>query len=86
MSPGFASDFINLLASLLLLIAFAMLAQRRLLRLIHLFALQGFVLAVNTTVVAATIGQAHLYFSALLTLVLKVILLPWILHRLIDRL
>ena len=81
-----AADVINLLASLLLLIAFAMLAQRRLLRLIHLFALQGFVLALNTAVVAATIGQAHLYFSAVLTLVLKVILLPWILHRLIRRL
>ena len=77
---------INLLASLLLLIAFAMLSQRRILRLIHLFALQGFVLALNTAVVAATIGQPHLYFSALLTLVLKVMLLPWILHRLIDRL
>jgi hydrogenase-4 component E len=86
MSHAFAADFINLLASLLLLIAFAMLAQRRLLRLIHLFALQGFVLALNTTVVAATIGHTHLYFSALLTLVLKVLLLPWILHRLIDRL
>jgi hypothetical protein len=36
----------------------------------------GFVLALNTTVVAATIGQTHLYFSALLTLVLKVLLLP----------
>ena len=43
-------------------------------------------LAVNTVVVASTTGQAHLYYSALLTLVLKVIVLPWILHRLIDRL
>jgi hydrogenase-4 component E len=32
------------------------------------------------------INQPHLYFSALLTLVLKVIALPWLLHRLIDRL
>jgi len=80
------TETINLLASLLLLIAFAMLAQRRILRLIRLFALQGLVLAVNTAVVAMAIGQPHLYFSALLTLVLKVMLLPWILHRLIDRL
>ena len=77
---------IDLLASLLLLIAFAMLAQRRILRLIRLFALQGLVLAINTALVAATIKQPHLYFSAALTLLLKVLLLPWILHRLIDRL
>ena len=86
MSSAAFAQVINLLASMLLLIAFAMLAQRRLLRLIHLFALQGFVLALNTFLVAAVIGLPHLYFSALLTVGLKVLLLPWILHRLIDRL
>src|SRR5574340_1086469 len=30
--------------------------------------------------------QHHLYLSALLTLVLKVLLIPWLLHRVIDRL
>jgi hydrogenase-4 component E len=44
------------------------------------------VLSLNTVIVAATIGQPHLYFSALLTLLLKVLVLPWLLHRLIDRL
>jgi hypothetical protein len=34
-----AGQFVNLLAALLLLIAFAMLSQRRILTLIHLFAL-----------------------------------------------
>jgi len=63
-----------------------MLSQRRILRLIHLFAAQGFVLSLNTAIVAATISQPHLYFSALLTLLLKVLVLPWLLHRLIDRL
>jgi len=86
MSISFANQMINLLAALLLLIAFAMLSQRRILRLIHLFAAQGFVLSLNTAIVAATISQPHLYFSALLTLLLKVLVLPWLLHRLIDRL
>ena len=86
MSISFANQMINLLAALLLLIAFAMLSQRRILRLIHLFAAQGFVLSLNTAIVAATIGQPHLYFSAVLTLLLKVLVLPWLLHRLIDRL
>jgi hydrogenase-4 component E len=83
--PLFA-QLINVLAALMLLLAFAMLSQRRILTLIHLFAAQGVVLTANTFVVAYGIGQHHLYFSVLLTLALKVFLLPWILHRLIDRL
>jgi len=81
-----ASQFVNLLAALLLLIAFAMLSQRRILTLIHLFAWQGAALSASTLIVAATTGQTHLYFSAALTVLLKVILIPWVLHRLIDRL
>ena len=80
------AQLINLLASLMLLLAFAMLAQRRILSLIHLFALQGAVLTLNTVVVALSTAQAHLLYSAALTLILKVIVLPWILHRLIVRL
>lgn len=86
MAPPLTGQIINLLAALLLLIAFAMLSQRRILSLIHLFAWQGFVLALNTVVVAYSTGQEHLYYSALLTLVLKVMLLPWLLRRLIIRL
>lgn len=82
----FTGQLINFLAALLLLIAFAMLSQRRILSLIYLFAWQGFVLALSTTVVAYSTQQPHLYYSAFLTLVLKAFLLPWILHRLIIRL
>lgn len=82
----FSTQLINLMAALLLLIAFAMLAQRRIRSLIYLFAWQGAVLAANSLVVAYSTGQSHLYYSALLTLVLKVIIMPWILHRLILRL
>jgi hydrogenase-4 component E len=86
MSLSFTNQLIDLMAALLLLIAFAMVSQRRILRLIHLFALQGLVLSINTFIVAFAIHQPHLYFSALLTLALKVVALPWLLHRLIDRL
>jgi hydrogenase-4 component E len=85
-SAALVAQMINMMAALMLLIGFAMLAQRRVLRLIYLFAVQGLVLSVNTFVVALTIGQTHLLFSAALTLALKVLALPWILHRLIDRL
>lgn len=80
------NQIVNLLAALLLLVAFAMLAQRRVLTLIKLYAWQGAALALSTLIVAYITGHWHLYFSAALTLVLKVILIPWVLHRLIDKL
>jgi len=86
MSGSFSNQLIDSMAALLLLIAFAMLSQRRILRLIQLFAAQGLVLAVNTFIVAYAIGRPELYISGFITVVLKVILLPWLLHRLIDRL
>ena len=86
MSVPFPAQIVNVLAALLLLVAFAMLSQRRVLTLIKLYAWQGAALAASTAVVAWSTGQTHLYYSALLTVILKVILIPWILHRLIDRL
>jgi hydrogenase-4 component E len=85
-STPFSTQLVNVLAALLLLIAFAMLSQRRVLTLITLFAWQGAVLTVSTIVVAGSTGYTDLYVSAGITLGLKVILIPWILHRLIDRL
>jgi len=81
-----SSQLINLLAAALLLLAFAMLTQRRILSLINLFALQGFVLALSTAIVAYSTGQHELYVSALITVALKVVFLPWILHRLMRAL
>jgi hydrogenase-4 component E len=80
------AQIINLLAALLLLLSFAMLTQRRVLSLINLFAAQGLALTLSTGIVAFGTGQRHLYWSAGLSLALKVLLLPWILHRLIRRL
>ena len=82
----FSAQLINLFASVILLLSFAMLAQRRVLALINLFALQGLTLCLSTLVVAVSTGQTHLYWSAGLTLLLKAWLLPWILHRLVRKL
>jgi hydrogenase-4 component E len=81
-----SGQLINLFAAFLLLLAFAMLTQRRILSLINLFALQGFVLALSTAVVAFSTNQGHLYLSAAITFGLKVVLLPWFLHWLIRKL
>jgi len=86
MQIPFTLQIVNLLAALLLLIVFAMLSQRRILSLINLFALQGLALSLSTLVVAYSTNQPHLYYSAGLTLLLKVLVLPWLLHRLIRRL
>ncbi|MBK8690044.1 MAG: formate hydrogenlyase [Betaproteobacteria bacterium] len=82
----FYAQLINLFAAVLLLISFAMLAQRRVLSLIDLFAAQGLALALSTAVVGWGTGQSHLYWSAGVTLTLKVFLLPFLLYRLIRRL
>ena len=86
MLQHYGPQLVNLLAAMMLLLAFAMLSQRRILSLINLFAAQGFTLFLSTALVAWMTGQTHLYGSAALTLALKVIALPWILHRLIRRL
>jgi hydrogenase-4 component E len=80
------TQFVNLLGALLLILAFGMIAQRRILSLIHLFTLQGATLVLATAVVGYVTHQPHLYISAALTFVLKVLAIPWLLHRLIERL
>ena len=80
------SQFVNLLGAVLLMLAFAMISQRRILSLIHLFTMQGVALALATAVVGYMTDQHHLYLSAGLTVALKVLLIPWLLHRVIDRL
>lgn len=86
MSTQFAAQLNSVLAALILLTAFGLLAQRRIYGLLHLFAWQGLFLSVSTAVVGFVAGQHHLYISSVLTLLLKVIALPYILHILIIRL
>ena len=86
MNLPLSAQIINLLAAILLLLSFAMLTQRRILSLINLFALQGLTLTLSTLLVAWSTGQHHLYYSAALTFVLKVLVLPAVLHRLIRKL
>ncbi|MCC7200434.1 MAG: formate hydrogenlyase [Gammaproteobacteria bacterium] len=80
------TQFVNLLGAVLLMLAFAMISQRRIVSLIHLFTMQGVTLVLATVVVGYVTDQHHLYLSAGITFVLKVLLIPWLLHRVIDRL
>ncbi|SAL06212.1 Hydrogenase-4 component E [Caballeronia arationis] len=83
---GLATQIINFLAAILLLLSFAMLSQRRILSLIHLYTLQGLALVSANVILGYVTADVHLYISAALTLVLKVGLIPWILYRLVQRL
>jgi hydrogenase-4 component E len=86
MSLIVAAQINSFLAALVLLTAFGMLVQRRMYGLIHLFAWQGLFLSISTALVGFVAGKHHLYISSVLTLSLKVVLLPYILHVLIQRL
>jgi hydrogenase-4 component E len=79
-------EMLKLLAAGMLLLSFAMLSTRRTQQLITLFVWQGLVLSLSTFLVAHEAGATELYFSAALTLILKVIILPLVLHFLIRRL
>ena len=72
----FDLQLLNLCSALLLLLSFAMLAQRRIVTLVNLLAIQGTLLFAATLLLAWRTGEHHLYLSAALTLALKVVLLP----------
>jgi hydrogenase-4 component E len=81
-----AAQVNSVMAALILLTAFGLLVQRRILGLLHLFAWQGFFLCISTAIVGYVTGVHHLFISSILTLTLKVIVLPYILHALIQKL
>lgn len=77
----FYTQAILSMAALVGLTSFLMLGQGRLLRLIFVFALQGLLLTLTTALAAYSLDSPHLYISAMMTLILKVIFIPWMLRR-----
>jgi hydrogenase-4 component E len=77
----FYTQAILSMAALIGLTSFLMLGQGRLLRLIFVFTMQGFLLTLTTALAAYSLNNHHLYISAVLTLVLKVVFIPWMLRR-----
>ena len=82
----FDLQLLNTFAALLLLSSFAMLSQRRVVTMVNLLAFQGVLLGLATLLLGWRTGNTHLYVSAVMTLALKALFLPWLLHRLIRRL
>jgi hydrogenase-4 component E len=86
MNIPLAAQINSVLAALILLTAFGLLIQRRILGLLHLFAWQGFFLSLSTAIVGYVTGVHHLFISSVLTLAIKVVLLPYILYALMRKL
>ncbi len=86
MSLAFAAQINSVMAALILLSAFGLLVQRRISALLHLFAWQGLFLCLSTALVGYVTGEHHLFISSVLTLALKVIVLPYILFSLVHKL
>jgi hydrogenase-4 component E len=83
---GLSFDIAHLLAGGLVLLSFMMLYQDRLYALLNVFALQALVLALSVAWQAWAQGAPHLYITAAIALVLKAIVIPLALHRIIARL
>ena len=84
-STEIGSQLITLMAAMMLVVQLLMIAQRMLLVSIRLFAVQSFLLAGIATVVAYYHHASHVYIIAVLTLAGKVLLLPRLLNRLVQR-
>lgn len=79
------SRFIMLFAALMLVLQLLLVVQRMLLTNIRLYALQSLMLSAIAAVVAFYYNATHVYIVAVLTLIGKVIFLPWLLTRIVRR-
>jgi hydrogenase-4 component E len=86
LNPEFGDKMVTLLAALVLVLQIAMAAQRWLVTNIRIFGLQSFLLAVIAGTIAVFNGAPHIFIAAVLTLLVKAILVPILLERLVDRL
>lgn len=80
------SQLVNVCSMMLLVTSFAIVAQRRLSACVDLFAVQSVFLAVTAALVAFLTGIHHIYIAAGLTILIKAIIIPMILKRVIERL
>jgi hydrogenase-4 component E len=78
-------DVLILCAAGMLVSAFLTVGQKALFTAIRLYAGQSLLLAIAAVAMAVAAHREHLYVMAALTVALKVVLIPWFLMRVIDR-
>jgi hydrogenase-4 component E len=79
------NDILILSAAGMLVSVYLMVGQKALFTTIRLYAAQSLLLAVVAAAIAFSAHRDELYITAVLTVVLKTILIPWFLMRMIDR-
>lgn len=81
-----AFDLTHLLAGSMVVVSLLLLYQDRLYALLNVYALHALLLALAVSWQAHTQQAAHLYVTAAIALVFKALLIPAVLHRIIQRL
>ena len=81
-----ALDVAHMFAGGLVLVSFMLLYQDRMFSLINIFALHAFVVSASVAWQAYIQNAPHLYVTAAIALVVKAIVIPIVLHRIIVRL
>jgi hydrogenase-4 component E len=84
-SSEIGAQVITLCAALMLVVQLLLVVQSMLLTNIRLFALQSLFLTAIAATVAYFYNAEHVYIVAVLTLIGKVIFLPWLLNRQVRR-
>ena len=79
------SDLLILCAAGMLVSAFLMVGQRALFTTIRLYGVQSLFLGVVAAVIALSESRHELLVTAVITVALKAVLIPWYLMRIIDR-
>ncbi len=82
----FALDVAHLLAGGLVLVSFMLLYQDRMFGMLNVFALHAVVLSMSVAWQAFIQSAPHLYVTAAIALVLKAIIIPVALHRVVVKL
>lgn len=78
------SQYIDILAAMILVTAFLIVSSRSLTFYVRLFSLQSFFLALVALLVAIGYGEMHILTAAILTIVIKVVAIPFVLTRITD--
>ena len=83
--PEFGAKMVTLMAALVLVLQLAMTTQRWIVTNVRIFGVQSFLLAGVTFTIAAFNMAPHLFIAAILTLLVKAILVPVLLEQLVNR-
>src|SRR5579862_2024414 len=79
------SDVLILCAAGMLVSAYLMVGQKALIMAIRLYGFQSLLLGILAATMAISASRPELLVTAAITIVLKALLIPWFLMRLIDR-